>query len=464
MGKRSAASTEASSSSASKEKKSKSESKSFSLEPLTCEYSGINVTLVGAKKMKSIEKFEDAEFSSEILEYCKRFSTTTPIQAFSFPLIAKGKDLIGIAQTGSGKTAAFSLPVFDKLLKEKSEDKKIKFIVLCPTRELCLQTFSVFQDICKFTRQSACCIYGGVSKDDQRRELKKKPLAIVATPGRLNDFLDSNEIDISSVSFAVLDEADRMLDLGFEPEVRKILGHIESKKRQTLMFSATWPTHVQRLAGEFLREPISLTIGSKELTANSQISQTVHVLDDPYQKNDQLRNLMAKNANKAIKIIVFVLYKVEATKVELFLKGLHYNVVSIHGDKNQHARTEAFETFKNGKCNVLVATDVAARGLDIPNVELVINYTFPLTIEDYIHRIGRTGRAKKTGISITFFTNHDKAHSGELVNVLKKSNQNVPEALLKFGTTIKKKEHKEYGAFYKEIDPNVKGKRKTFDD
>lgn len=463
MGKRSCP-EEASSCPAEEKSKSKAAKDSGPSEPLTCEYLGIKVALVGAKKMKSIEKFKDAGFGDEILEYCKRFSTTTPIQAFSFPLIAKGKDLIGIAQTGSGKTAAFSLPVFDALLKEDSAGKKIKFIVLCPTRELCLQTFSVFQDICKFTHQSACCIYGGVSKDDQRRELRKNPLAIVATPGRLNDFLDSNEIDISSVSVAVLDEADRMLDLGFEPEVRKILGYISNKNRQTLMFSATWPTHVQRLANEFLRKPISLTVGNKELTANSQITQSVHVLADPYQKNDLLRDLMAKHSTKAAKIIVFVLYKVEATKVELFLKGLHYNVVSIHGDKNQQARTEAFEAFRTGKCNVLVATDVAARGLDIPNVEFVINYTFPLTIEDYIHRIGRTGRAKKSGISITFFTHHDKAHSGELVNVLKKTNQTVPEDLLKFGTTIKKKEHKEYGAFYKEIDPNVKGTRKTFDD
>ena len=235
-------------------------------------------------------------------------------------------------------------------------------------------------------------------------------------------------------------------------------------KRQTLMFSATWPYRVQKLSTEFMTNPISIVIGNEELSANSQISQFVEVLPDSSGKISKLRDILLEPKNKNHKIIVFVLYKAEASKVESYLLKCGLNVVSIHGDKQQNARNEAFERFRKGQSNILVATDVAARGLDIPNVELVINYTFPLTIEDYVHRIGRTGRGTKTGVSRTFFTPDDKLHSGELVNILKKANQDVPQELLKFGTTVKKKEHKEYGAFYKEIDPSQKGMHVKFDD
>ncbi|PKI59582.1 hypothetical protein CRG98_019991 [Punica granatum] len=219
-----------------------------------------------------------------------------------------------------------------------------------------------------------------------------------------------------------------------------------------VMFSATWPLPVHQLSQEFMDpNPVKVVVGSEDLAANHDVMQIVEVLDDRA-RDDRLVALLQKyHSSQSNRVLVFVLYKMEASRVEKMLQGRGWKVVSIHGDKAQHDRTKALALFKKGSCPLMIATDVAARGLDIPDVEVVINYSFPLTTEDYVHRIGRTGRAGKKGVAHTFFTKENKGLAGELVNVLKEAGQIVPEALLKFGTHVKKKESKLYGAHFREI-------------
>ncbi|KAJ1939556.1 hypothetical protein GGF37_004349, partial [Kickxella alabastrina] len=258
--------------------------------------------------------------------------------------------------------------------------------------------------------------------------------------------------------------ADRMLDQGFEKDISNIISMLRpAEARQTVMFSATWPKSVRTLASTFLRNPVRVSIGSDELAINERVDQIVEVMDR-HQKDRRLIELLQKHhKSRKNRVLVFALYKKEASRIESMLQSKGYNCVSIHGDKAQHQRTDAIEQFRSGSIPLLIATDVAARGLDVPDVEYVINYTFPLTIDDYTHRCGRTARAGKRGVAYTFFTDLDKAHSGELINMLKGANMAVPENLLKFGTTVKKKQHDSYGAFFKDVDTNAKPVKIIFD-
>ncbi|KAI0438597.1 P-loop containing nucleoside triphosphate hydrolase protein [Xylaria telfairii] len=394
------------------------------------------------------------------------FKTPTPIQAASWPFGLSGRDIVGVAETGSGKTIAFGLPLVNAVLdmpKVKSGGR-IRAVVVSPTRELAMQTNEELSKLADLVGLKTVCVYGGASKDDQRHLLRKADI-IVATPGRLKDFLEEGAIKLENAKFVVLDEADRMLDKGFEDDIKRIIGCTPKKEeRQTLMFTATWPQSVQALALSFMVSPVRIQIGGNEsgdLQANTRIEQRVEVVDQRAKEGRLLQLLKAHPKNE--RVLVFCLYKKEATRVESFLQQRGIKVVGIHGDLKQEQRTRSLEAFKSGQTPVLVATDVAARGLDIPEVKLVINVTFPLTIEDYVHRIGRTGRAGKTGQAITLFTEHDKAHSGELVNILKAAGQPIPNELLKFGTTVKKKAHSTYGAFFKDVDMSKKGTKITFD-
>jgi ATP-dependent RNA helicase DBP3 len=242
------------------------------------------------------------------------------------------------------------------------------------------------------------------------------------------------------------------------------------------MFTATWPKTIRDLASTFMASPVRITIGqptnsssdepNSELRANPRIKQLVEVLD-PLSKQARLLQLLKQHTSgpkKNDRILIFCLYKKEASRVESMLASRGFSVAGIHGDLSQSARIAALNGFKSGKCSLLVATDVAARGLDIPEVKVVINHTFPLTVEDYVHRIGRTGRAGKDGLSVTLFTEHDKPLAGGLINVLKGAGQEVPEDLMKFGTTVKKKQHDAYGAFFKEDMEGKKATKVTFDD
>ncbi|CAL8460624.1 g153 [Coccomyxa elongata] len=428
---------------------------------------GERETVVTGRDMKPVIAFDQAGFSADLLQSTRTFAQPSPIQAQCWPIIQSGNDLVGIAATGSGKTLAFGLPGLKHILAQKaagvSTGKHPTALVLAPTRELAQQIAVVLDEAGQAAGLRTLCVYGGVPKLPQTAALRKGVDVVVATPGRLEDLINDGACRLSGITYLVLDEADRMLDLGFEPHIRAIAGATRAD-RQTLMFSATWPPAIQKLASEFQASPTRVTIGSQDLSASHSVRQIVEVID-PAARDRRLEELLRKyHASRKNRVLVFVLYKKEAARVEAQLSKRGWNVRAIHGDINQRQRSEAVEHFKSGTCPLLIATDVAARGLDIPDVEAVINYSFPLTTEDYVHRIGRTGRAGKSGLSHTFFSGaSDKARAGELINVLREANQEVPEELLKFGTTVKRKEHKLFGAHFKDVDFTKKATKVSFD-
>lgn len=423
---------------------------------------------INDSKYKALNSFSESKLPEELLECCKNFNKPSPIQSNSWPFLLHGRDFIGIAKTGSGKTLAFGIPAMNHILNKRKNKPTKKVTPLClvlsPTRELAQQIFDVLSDAGKPSGVRSVCVYGGTSKGPQISALKSGMDIVVGTPGRLKDLIEMGVCQLQEVSFVVLDEADRMLDMGFEPEVRSILSKTSSV-RQVVMFSATWPTAVNQLAQEFMDpNPVKVVVGSEDLAANHDVMQIVEVLEDRA-RDERLVTLLEKyHKSRRNRVLVFVLYKKEASRVESMLQRRGWKVVSISGDKQQKARTEALALFKDGTSPLLIATDVAARGLDIPDVEVVINYSFPLTTEDYVHRIGRTGRAGKKGVAHTFFMKENKALSGELINVLREAGQNVPANLLNFGTHVKKKESKLYGAHFKEISADApKATKITFD-
>lgn len=328
------------------------------------------------------------------------FKSPTPIQAAAWPFLLSGRDVIGVAETGSGKTLAFGIPcirsISTTVTSSASPRTAARAVIVSPTRELAVQIHTQMLPLAESAGLSAACIYGGVSKDPQRLALATAQI-IVATPGRLNDFISDGAADLSKVTYLVLDEADRMLDKGFEPDIRKIIACAPSSSsgRQTLMFTATWPPSVRALASTFMTSPVHISIGEDnptgELRANTSITQKVEVVSPSDKEARLLQLVKAHQSGKAARdrILVFCLYKKEAVRVENFLRMRGRHVAAIHGDMNQAARTRSLEAFRTGECPLLVATDVAARGLDIPEVKLVLNMTFPLTVEDYVHRIGR---------------------------------------------------------------------------
>ncbi|MCJ1225701.1 RNA-dependent ATPase [Toensbergia leucococca] len=434
----------------------------------------ITITDPSSTPLRPILNFAHlAPTSPSTLSPFASFKTPTPIQAAAWPFLLSGRDVIGVAETGSGKTLAFGVPCIRAISSQPKKAKSgsvARAVMVSPTRELAVQIHEQITQLATPAGLKAVCVYGGVPKDPQRLALKTAQI-IVATPGRLQDLINEGAANLSNVTYLVLDEADRMLDKGFEEEIRKIISTTPStaQGRQTLMFTATWPPSVRDLAATFMLNPVHIAIGDNptgELRANTRIEQKVEVVD-PYDKEPRILQLIKQyqsGKSRDDRILVFCLYKKEATRVERYLRGKGLRVAAIHGDLSQGARTEGLEAFKSGECPLLVATDVAARGLDIPAVKLVLNVTFPLTVEDYVHRIGRTGRAGKEGLAITLFTEHDKAQSGALINVLKAAGQAVPDELLKFGTTVKKKGHDAYGAFYKETDTAKPATKIKFDD
>ncbi|CAN0056222.1 unnamed protein product, partial [Discosporangium mesarthrocarpum] len=402
---------------------------SGSATPMAVTVDGMDVT--------PLADFASANMPSEVMKYVtdRGWKAPTPIQGHCWPVLLAGRDIVGIAETGSGKTLAFSLPAMSAIFKKMAAaEKKGKLmglgpfmLVLAPTRELALQSAEVITEAGQHCNIRCTCIYGGVPKRDQRAALgvnggKHKGgaggvHAVVATPGRLKDLVGEGACDLSQVTSLVLDEADRMLDLGFEQDVREIISWC-APKRQTAMFSATWPNSIRDLASEFLTNPIKVTVGADSLAANVRVAQHVEVVEERERDSKLLALLRVCHKSRTNRVLVFALYKREAARLEQFLQRGGFDAVAVHGDKSQADRERALSQFKSKGRPLMVATDVAARGLDIPDVEYVINYSFPLTIEDYIHRIGRTGRAGKNGVSHTFFHQGDKARAGELVNVL----------------------------------------------
>ncbi|KAI9604373.1 hypothetical protein KEM48_000494 [Puccinia striiformis f. sp. tritici PST-130] len=365
-------------------------------------------------QLPPVLKFDNVVVHDSLRKAFAAFQKPSPIQSAVWPVLLAGRDVVGIAETGSGKTLAFGVPALQHILDGEKNSKAINVLVIAPTRELAMQTETTLSDLGKLVSPPirSLCVYGGVDKNIQRKALANSAVRVVAgTPGRLLDLANEGHLKLDQVSWLILDEADRMLD--------KPSGSADSKSRLTTMFSATWPTSVRRLAADFMNEPVRILVGADELTASCSINGH-------------------KNTSKD-KIIVFALYKKEAQRIHEFLLRKGFQACCIEGNMSQDKRSKSLEDFMSGKSTILVATDVAARGLDIPKVEYVINVTFPLTIEDYIHRIGRTGRAGRTGKSITYFTDEDKSHAGELMRVLKDAGQVVPEALKQWGGQIKKK-------------------------
>lgn len=348
---------------------------------------------------------QDTEFTkiglNDALAYSvaeKGYDSPTPIQAQSIPLILAGRDVIGSAQTGTGKTAAFALPILQKL----GSHGKMRCLVLEPTRELALQVEEAFQEYSKFTDLTTTIVYGGVGYGKQRDDLRRGVDICAATPGRLLDLLEDGSTHLNDVEILVLDEVDRMLDMGFLPDVRRIVQKCASN-RQTLFFTATLPPEIASLADWALKDPVQVKIGIQRKPAETVSHAFYPVVAS--QKFDLLIELLRRTDFKSV--IIFTRTRMGADRIARKLKSENHTVGVMHSDRSQRERVEALQGFKSGKFEVLVATDIAARGLDIAGVSHVINYDVPENAEDYVHRIGRTGRAQSTGDAFTLVTEDD---------------------------------------------------------
>ncbi|KAK5642152.1 hypothetical protein RI129_008319 [Pyrocoelia pectoralis] len=384
------------------------------------------ISLKGKTIPNPVLTFEEANFPDYVNTEIRKmgFKTPTPIQSQGWPIALSGRDMVGIASTGSGKTLSYILPAIvhinhqTRLLKG---DGPIA-LVLAPTRELAQQIQQVATEFGHSSRIRNTCIFGGAPKGPQANDLMDGVEIVIATPGRLIDFLESNRTNLRRCTYLVLDEADRMLDMGFEPQIRKIIEQIRPD-RQTLMWSATWPREVQSLAAEFLKDYIQINVGSLQLSANHNILQIIDVCQE-YEKEAKLstllKEIMAETENKTI---IFIETKRRVDEITRKMKRDGWPAVCIHGDKSQQERDWVLQDFRSGKAPILVATDVAARGLDVEDVKFVINFDYPSNSEDYVHRIGRTGRSQRTGTAYTFFTSINANKASDLVAVLKEAKQ-----------------------------------------
>jgi superfamily II DNA/RNA helicase len=341
------------------------------------------------------------------------YSTPTPIQSKAIPIVMQGRDVMGAAQTGTGKTAGFALPIIHRLLPQASASMSparhpVRALILAPTRELAEQVAENVKMYIAGTPLRCATVYGGVDMDPQTQALRSGVEIIVATPGRLLDHLQSKNTSLSQVQVVVLDEADRMLDMGFLPDISRIL-NLLPKERQSLMFSATFSEEIKKLAANFLRDPLLLEVAQRNATAENVQQELYRVHES--EKTGALLELLRSRELK--QVLVFVNTKIGCRRLARELQKQGINADAIHGDKSQDERTKALEGFKQGTIDVLVATDVAARGLDIVELPAVINYDVPYAPEDYVHRIGRTGRAGASGLAMTIATGaEDRAVAG----------------------------------------------------
>ncbi|KAF2749894.1 DEAD-domain-containing protein, partial [Sporormia fimetaria CBS 119925] len=372
------------------------------------------------------------------------YKVPTPVQKYSIPIVMGGRDLMACAQTGSGKTGGFLFPILSQAFQTgpsaapapatggygygRQRKAYPTSLVLAPTRELVSQ---IYDEARKFAYRSwvrPCVVYGGADIGSQLRQIERGCDLLVATPGRLVDLIERGRISLQNIKYLVLDEADRMLDMGFEPQIRRIVEGEDmppTAARQTLMFSATFPRDIQMLARDFLKEYIFLSVGRVGSTSEN-ITQKVEYVEDGDKRSVLLDILHTQEATLTL---IFVETKRMADSLSDFLINQGFPATSIHGDRTQREREKALEMFRTGRCPILVATAVAARGLDIPNVKHVVNYDLPTDIDDYVHRIGRTGRAGNTGISTAFFNRGNRGVVRDLIELLKEANQEVPSFL-----------------------------------
>ncbi|QDU70730.1 DEAD/DEAH box helicase [Mucisphaera calidilacus] len=345
--------------------------------------------------------FRDLPLAGPVLRAVadKGYTTATPIQAAAIPPVLDGRDVLGCAQTGTGKTAAFALPIINHFAELKSNPKHRNptCLVLCPTRELAVQIAESFQGYSKHTRLRGALIFGGVNQNPQVKKLRAGVDVLVATPGRLLDLMNQGHARLESIDTLVLDEADRMLDMGFMPDIRRITAEIP-RKRQTLLFSATMPGPIRELADDLLRNPVHIEI-TPPATTVERIEQNVYFIEKPHKTRLLAHLLSTMSIERAI---VFTRTKYGADKVARQLRKANVESDAIHGDKSQNARQRALDYFKKGRINVLVATDIASRGIDVDGISHVFNYDLTHEPESYVHRIGRTARAGATGHAISF--------------------------------------------------------------
>jgi ATP-dependent RNA helicase RhlE len=340
--------------------------------------------------------FESLGIAAQLLCAVKDagYQSPTPIQEQAIPLALRGRDLIGLAQTGTGKTAAFTLPILDRLL---GGPRRTRALILTPTRELCLQVEESFRKYAKHVELSVAAVFGGVSLEPQERALRGGADVVVATPGRLIDHMNRQNVTLDELEVLVLDEADRMLDMGFAPQINTIVARLP-QYRQTLLFSATMPPEVEALARRYLRRPVVVQVGRRSAAA-STVTHYVYPVAQA-RKSALLADLLRRQNMDAV--LVFTRTKIGADRVVRDLGHVGITAVAMHADKTQAQRIRALDDFKRGEIRVLVATDIAQRGLDISSITHVINYDVPQQPEDYVHRIGRTGRAARDGDAYTF--------------------------------------------------------------
>ncbi|GAA5989052.1 hypothetical protein JCM11641_002309 [Rhodosporidiobolus odoratus] len=389
------------------------------------------IQVFGSNIAKPVTNFDEMNFPSYIMSEIKRagFANPSPIQCQAWPMALSGRDLVAVSATGSGKTISFALPAMIHINAQPllSPGDGPIVLILAPTRELAVQ---IQEECTKFGSSSRIrntCVYGGVPKGGQIRDLQRGSEIVIATPGRLIDMLESGKTNLRRVTYLVMDEADRMLDMGFEPQIRKILDQIRPD-RQTLMFSATWPKEVQKLAHTYLKDFIQVTIGSLELSANLNITQIVEVCSD-FEKRGKLIKHLEKISSENAKVLIFIGTKRVADDLTKYLRQDGWPALAIHGDKQQQERDWVLGEFKSGRSPIMIATDVASRGLDVKDIGYVINYDMPNGIEDYIHRIGRTGRAGAKGTAYSYVTPDQGRIGKDLVKILSDAKQNVPPQL-----------------------------------
>jgi ATP-dependent RNA helicase RhlE len=354
--------------------------------------------------------FEFLKLSSSILKSVSEagYTTPTPIQAAAIPTILEGADLIGIAQTGTGKTAAFALPLIEKLGRS---ERRPRALILAPTRELAAQIDETLGALSRHSRLARVAIFGGVGENPQIDKLRRGVDIIVATPGRLLDLMGAGHVDLRSVRYVVLDEADRMLDMGFLPQIRRVIKALP-RERQTLLFSATLSREIEQITREFLRNPKTIEIGRRSNPADT-VAQFLYPVSKSRKVDLLIHLLRDQNLDT---VLVFSRTKHGADKIARKLHAAGIATATLHSNRSQGQRTRALQAFKDGHARVLVATDIAARGIDVEGISHVVNFDFPMHPEDYVHRIGRTGRAEAIGDAISFITLED----GPYVHALEK--------------------------------------------
>jgi ATP-dependent RNA helicase RhlE len=346
------------------------------------------------------------------------YNVPTPIQEQSIPHLLAGKDIFGCAQTGTGKTAAFALPILQNIELKKADPKQkyIKALVLAPTRELALQISESFLSYSKFLQISHCTVFGGVSQNNQIRDLQRGVDILIATPGRLLDLMNQGYIKLNQIDFFVLDEADRMLDMGFINDIKKVITKLPAKK-QTMFFSATAAPEIMKLANTLLKDPVSVSVTPVSSTA-TLVDQSVY-----YVSKENKRSLLKHVLNNGSieHALVFTRTKRGADKVAKELNTSGIKAEAIHGNKSQGARERALKGFKNRSIRILVATDIASRGIDVDKLSHVINYEIPEQAETYVHRIGRTGRAGSTGVAMSFCAHEEMNYLKDINKLIKKN-------------------------------------------